>query len=314
MAPELPNDVLDVGLHGEYRAPHFSGDFPAFLHYLRTDPKFYAKTPEELLKDAAWIAKRFDNVAGQYFGYLPRQRFGIRPVAPDLAPYYTSGRGGPGVYLLNTYDLPARPLYNMTALTLHESAPGHAFQIPIAMEHKDQPAFRRDGYISAYGEGWAFYTEKLGRKPLLALSPREGKDFVPQNAFFGPKIMLVNEQAGSGGDLFPYYFKKEKIGPLVGTRTWGGVVGMGGFPSMLDGGAVTAPGWAWWQPDDKGGGEWVVENHGVDPDYVVEQRPDLVLEGHDPQLEKAIELAMDALKKSPPPIKRPPYPNKTNNK
>jgi tricorn protease len=159
-----------------------------------------------------------------------------------------------------------------------------------------------------------FYTEKLGRKPLLALSPREGKEFIPQNAFFGPKIMLVNEQAGSGGDLFPYYFKKEKIGPLVGTRTWGGVVGMGGFPSMLDGGMVTAPGWAWWEPNDKGSGEWVVENHGVDPDYVVEQRPDLVLAGRDPQLEKAIELATDALKKAPAPIKRPPYPNKTNSK
>lgn len=158
-----------------------------------------------------------------------------------------------------------------------------------------------------------FYTEKLGRRPLLALSPREGKEFIPQNAFFGPKIMLVNEQAGSGGDLFPYYFKKEKIGPLVGTRTWGGVVGMGGFPSMLDGGSVTAPGWAWWEPNDKGSGEWVVENHGVDPDYVVEQRPELVLEGRDPQLEKAIELALDGLKKMPPPIKRPAYPNKTNN-
>jgi uncharacterized protein (DUF885 family) len=140
----------------------FKGDFPAFLHYLRTDPKFYAKTPEELLKDAAWIAKRFDGVSGQYFGYLPRQRFAIRPVPADIAPFYTSGRGGPGVYLVNTYDLPSRPLYNMTALTLHESAPGHAFQIPIAMEHKDQPTFRRDVYISAYGEGWAFYTEKLG--------------------------------------------------------------------------------------------------------------------------------------------------------
>ncbi|HKD21156.1 MAG TPA: DUF885 family protein [Rhizomicrobium sp.] len=140
----------------------FKGDFPAFLNYLRTDPKFYAKTPEELLKDAAWIAKRFDGVSGQYFGYLPRQRFAIKPVPADIAPFYTSGRGGPGVYLVNTYDLPARPLYNMTALTLHESAPGHAFQIPIAAEHKDQPAFRRDVYISAYGEGWAFYTEKLG--------------------------------------------------------------------------------------------------------------------------------------------------------
>ena len=140
----------------------FKGDFPAFLHYLRTDPKFYAKTPEELLKDAAWIAKKFDGVSGQYFGYLPRQRFAIKPVPADIAPFYTSGRGGPGVYLVNTYDLPARPLYNLTALTLHESAPGHAMQIPIAEEHKDQPAFRRDVYISAYGEGWAVYSEKLG--------------------------------------------------------------------------------------------------------------------------------------------------------
>jgi tricorn protease len=155
-----------------------------------------------------------------------------------------------------------------------------------------------------------FYTEKLGRRQLLALAPREGKEFWPQEAFFGPKVMIVNEQAGSGGDLFPYYFKKEKIGPLVGTRTWGGVVGIGGFPSLMDGGSVTAPGWAWWEANDKGGGEWVVENHGVDPDYPVEQRPDLVIEGHDPQLEKAIELALDGLKKMPPPLHRPPYPLK----
>ena len=79
-----------------------------------------------------------------------------------MAPFYTAGRGGAGVYLLNTYDLPSRPLYNLTALTLHESAPGHAFQIPIAMEHKDQPAFRQLTYISAYGEGWALYCEQLG--------------------------------------------------------------------------------------------------------------------------------------------------------
>jgi tricorn protease len=160
--------------------------------------------------------------------------------------------------------------------------------------------------------GWSpdFYTEKLGRRPLLALSPREGKEFFPQEAFFGPKVMIVNEQAGSGGDLFPFYFKKEKIGPIVGTRTWGGLIGMGGFPSLMDGGSVTAPGWAWWEANDKGSGEWVVENHGVDPDYPVEQRPDLVIDGHDPQLEKAIELALDGLKKMPPPMRRPPYPLK----
>jgi uncharacterized protein (DUF885 family) len=140
----------------------FQGDFPAFLTYLRTDPRFYAKTPEELLMRAAWIAKRFDGKADQYFGYLPRKRFAIIPVPDEIAPYYTSGRGGPGVYLVNTYNLPSRPLYNLTALTLHESAPGHAFQMPIAMEHKDQPKFRQEVYISAFGEGWALYCEKLG--------------------------------------------------------------------------------------------------------------------------------------------------------
>jgi tricorn protease len=160
--------------------------------------------------------------------------------------------------------------------------------------------------------GWSpdFYTEKLGRRMLLAIAPREGKELVAQTAFFGPKIMIVNEQAGSGGDLFPYYFKKEKIGPLVGTRTWGGIIGIGGFPPTLDGGFVSAPGWAFWEPNDKGSGEWVVENHGVDPDYVVDQRPDLVLQGHDPQLEKAIDLANEGLKKMPAPLHRPPYPNK----
>ena len=111
---------------------------------------------------AAWIAKNFDGKASQYFGYLPRARFAIKPVPDDLAPFYTAGRGGPGVYLVNTYDLPSRPLYNLTALTLHESAPGHAFQIPIAREHKDQPSFRQLTYISAYGEGWALYCERLG--------------------------------------------------------------------------------------------------------------------------------------------------------
>jgi uncharacterized protein (DUF885 family) len=146
----------------QMRATGYKGDFPAFLQFLRTDPRFYARTPQELLNRAAWIAKVFDGKAAQYFGYLPRARFTIKPVPADLAPFYTSGRGGPGVYLLNTYDLPSRPLYNLTALTLHESAPGHAFQIPIAMEQKNQPDFRRFSYISAYGEGWALYCERLG--------------------------------------------------------------------------------------------------------------------------------------------------------
>jgi uncharacterized protein (DUF885 family) len=140
----------------------FKGDFPAFLKFLRSDPRFYVTTPEELLMHAAWIAKRFDGKAAQYFGYLPRRRFAIKPVPDDMAPFYTAGRGGASVYLLNTYDLPSRPLYNLAALTLHESAPGHSFQMSIAMEHKDQPVFRQLTYISAYGEGWALYCEHLG--------------------------------------------------------------------------------------------------------------------------------------------------------
>jgi uncharacterized protein (DUF885 family) len=151
----------------------FQGDFPAFLQYLRSDPKFYAKTPDELLKDAAWTAKEFDGKAAQYFGHLPRARFAIKPVPDGMAPFYTSGRGGPGVYLLNTYDLPHRPLYNLTALTLHESAPGHAFQIPLAAEDKSLPEFRRHSYISAYGEGWALYCEWLGGEMGMYHTPYE---------------------------------------------------------------------------------------------------------------------------------------------
>jgi uncharacterized protein (DUF885 family) len=141
----------------------FKGDLPAFLHFLRTDPQFYATTPQELLMRAAWVAKKFDGKAERYFGYLPRRRFAIVPVPDDQAPYYTAGRGGPGVYLVNTWNLAARALYSLPALTLHESAPGHAFQMPVAMEQAGLPPFRR-AYISAFGEGWALYAERLGRE------------------------------------------------------------------------------------------------------------------------------------------------------
>ncbi len=140
----------------------FKGDFPAFLTFLRTDPQFYAKDPQELLNRAAWIAKRVDGKLPTYFGWLPRSRFGIEPVSPDIAPFYTSARGGTRTYLLNTYDLPSRPLYNLTALTLHESAPGHSLQGGLAEEQDRLPDFRREVYISAYGEGWALYCERLG--------------------------------------------------------------------------------------------------------------------------------------------------------
>ncbi len=150
---------------------NFKGDLPAFLTFLRTDPQFYAKTPEQLLKEAAWIAKQVDAKVGLYVGHLPRQRFAIVPVPDDIAPFYTSGRGGPGTYLVNTYNLPSRALYSLPALTLHESAPGHAFQMPLANENKDQPDFRRRTYISAYGEGWALYCEKLGLEMGIYKTP-----------------------------------------------------------------------------------------------------------------------------------------------
>ena len=151
----------------------FKGDLPAFLTFLRTDSRFYAQTPDELLKEAAWHAKRFDQLAPRWFGRLPRQRFAVIPVPPEIAPFYTAGRGGPGQYLVNTYNLPSRPLFQLPALTLHESAPGHAFQIPLAQENTALPVFRRNSYISAYGEGWALYTERLGDEMGFYRTPYE---------------------------------------------------------------------------------------------------------------------------------------------
>lgn len=153
------NAIIDqVG----FKAPAGEDRFAAFLKFLRTDPQFYAKTPQELLDRAAWISKRVDGEIGKIIGTLPRGRFTIIPVPDDIAPYWTAGRGGADTYWVNTYNLPSRPLYNLPALTLHESAPGHALQGSLAKEQAAQPAFRRKNYISAYGEGWGLYSENLG--------------------------------------------------------------------------------------------------------------------------------------------------------
>lgn len=167
----------------------FKGDLPAFLAFLRSDPQFYAKTPDELLMRAAWIAKKFDGKADQYFGYLPRRRFAIVPVPPDQAPYYTSARGGPGIYLVNTYNLPARALYSLPALTLHESAPGHAFQMPVALEQKGLPPFRR-AYISAFGEGWALYCERLGSEMGIYETPYETFGMLSYQAWRAARLVV----------------------------------------------------------------------------------------------------------------------------
>jgi uncharacterized protein (DUF885 family) len=155
------------------RQVKWQGDLSGFLNFLRTDPQFYVKTPQALLDRAAWTAKEFDGKAARWFGRLPRARFAIEPVPSDLAPFYTAGRGGPGIYLVNTWNLPARPLYSLPALTLHESAPGHAWQMPFAMELEGLPDYRRNTYISAYGEGWALYSEALGEDMGLYHTPYE---------------------------------------------------------------------------------------------------------------------------------------------
>ena len=168
----------------------FAGDLPAFLVSLRSDPRFYVTTPQGLLDHAAWICKTFDGKARDWFGRLPRARFTIRPVPDDQAPFYTAGRGGPGVYLLNTYDLPSRPLYALTALTLHESAPGHAFQMPLADETEGLPEFRRKGYISAYGEGWALYCERLGEEMGMYATPYDRFGMLSYQAWRAARLVV----------------------------------------------------------------------------------------------------------------------------
>ncbi|HSX60524.1 MAG TPA: DUF885 domain-containing protein [Tahibacter sp.] len=159
----------------------FDGDFAAFLAFLRTDPQFYAKTPRELLMYASYIAKRIDGELPKYFATLPRLPYGVAPVPAAIAPYYTTGRYSPapaggkgaGFYWVNTWKLQARPLYAMTALTLHESVPGHHLQGALAGEQGEQPPFRRYSYISAFGEGWALYAEHLGVEMGIYETPYE---------------------------------------------------------------------------------------------------------------------------------------------
>jgi tricorn protease len=118
--------------------------------------------------------------------------------------------------------------------------------------------------------------------------------------------MIINQFAGSGGDAMPWYFRKMKVGPLVGVRTWGGLVGIGGYPDLIDGGHVMAPREAIYGLN----GQWEVENHGIAPDIEVEMDPKLVREGHDPQLERAVKEAMALLEKNPPKeYPKPPYPD-----
>lgn len=164
---------IDAEMQKTMVASGFKGTMPEFLHFLKTDPQFYAKTPDELLGVSAYVAKRVDGVIGKHFGLLPRKRFGIIPVPDALAPFYTSGRGGLGNCMMNTYDLPVRPLYNIPVLTLHECEPGHSFQLSLASEQKSLPSFRRNLYFSGMGEGWGLYSEWLGDELGIYRTPYE---------------------------------------------------------------------------------------------------------------------------------------------
>jgi tricorn protease len=143
-----------------------------------------------------------------------------------------------------------------------------------------------------------YIVDQLKRTPQMVNSTREGDETIePAQAIFGPKVMVINEMSGSGGDALPWLFSKNHVGPLVGERTWGGLVGIGNYPGLIDGGSITAPRWAIYGTK----GEWEVEGIGIPPDVEVEQDPALVRQGHDPQLEAAVAVALKALEASPPP-------------
>lgn len=148
----------------------FEGSFEEFLEFLRTDPRFFVETPEELLKEASYIAKKMDGQLPRFFKTLPRLPYGVEPVPGHIAPKYTAGRyvgaplgsTKPGYYWVNTYALESRPLWALPALTLHEAVPGHHLQNALRQELKNLPNFRRFSGINAYGEGWGLYSEWLG--------------------------------------------------------------------------------------------------------------------------------------------------------
>lgn len=176
-----------------------------------------------------------------------------------------------------------------------------------------QAAIGKEGIIlDERNNGGGFvadYIVDILRRPLASMwTGRDGADFAsPGYAIRGPKVMITDELAGSGGDYLPYLFRFHQIGQIVGKRTWGALVGIGGTPSFVDGGAVTSPNFAFYRPD----GKWDIENFGTPPDFDVELDPAMWRQGRDAQLEKAVEVAMKELEKNPQtPVKRPAWPNK----
>jgi tricorn protease len=186
---------------------------------------------------------------------------------------------------------------------------GHEYFKRYFFPQADREAIIIDERHNGGGLVADYYIDILRRPHIGYWAMRYGEDLEsPLAAIQGPKIMLIDETAGSGGDLLPWMFRKFELGTIVGKRTWGGLVGTLGFPDLMDGGGITAPNLAFWTADD----DWAVENIGVPPDIEVEQTPSEVIAGHDPQLERALELIMEQLEASPPETpKRPAFPVKS---
>ena len=159
----------------------YEGSFDEFLTYLRTDPQFYADTPEQLMAAAEDVSARLRAILPDYFGHLPELGFNVEPVPASIAPGYTTGRyvsgepkdGRKGTYLVNTYALDQRPLYELPSLSAHEAVPGHHLQITLAQEMTDQPEFRKNYYATAFGEGWGLYSERLAGEAGIYRTPYE---------------------------------------------------------------------------------------------------------------------------------------------
>lgn len=189
--PIEPDEVHELGLtevariraqmEAIVREVGFEGSFAEFQHFLRTDSQFYVTSAEQLLKENAWVAKRIDGRMPEFFATLPRLPYGVRPMDTALANggltgFYQEGNARLGVagnYVVNTTALDGRPLYELTALTLHEGVPGHHHQTSIAQEAESLPDFRKRLYINAFGEGWALYAEYLGLEMGIYQTPYE---------------------------------------------------------------------------------------------------------------------------------------------
>ncbi len=184
---------------------------------------------------------------------------------------------------------------------------GHTYFKRYFFPQTDKQAVIVDERFNGGGQVADYYIDHLRRPFVSYWATRYGQDLrTPAGAVNGPRVMLIDETAGSGGDLLPWMFRKFNLGPLVGKRTWGGLVGTLGFPILMDGGSVTAPNLAIWTEEG-----FVVENEGVPPDIEVEQWPAEVIAGRDPQLEKAIEVILAELRKNPPvEPKKPAYPTR----